>query len=61
MKHISTQCHDVYINAELCCMSLFLEIFLHYMKMLHMIKKYNVITERGRKYRKFLFDQDNEG
>jgi len=26
-----------------------------------MIKKYNVITERGRKYRKFLFDQDNEG
>ena len=55
MKHISTctQCHGVDINVELSPMSLFLEIFLHYVKMLHMIKKYNVITEKGRKYRKF--------
>ena len=52
MKHISTQCHDVDINAELCPMSLFLEIFLHYVNMSHMIKKYNVITEKGKNYRK---------
>jgi hypothetical protein len=40
MKHISIQSHDFDINAELCPMSLLLEIFLHYVKMSHMINKY---------------------
>jgi len=35
MKHISTQVHDVNVNAELYPMSLFLEIFLHYVKLLY--------------------------